>query len=100
MRNLYNEDVVRVFFEGKEFEIPMEAAIDCSAQGSNDDAVEYWAKRVPLNYWTDEEKRRGLKEVGAWTEEELTVMHPYELDELILWTCSHDAKQNGDLDLC
>lgn len=51
-------------------DLPQECIDDCSAQGSVDDAVEYWVGK--LNFSVNPERaRRCLKGYGAWDAEEL-----------------------------
>lgn len=85
------------YFYHKEFEIPLEAARDCSAQGPVDDAVAYWAPKIDLSNYSREEKIRGLVETGGWTREELEKLDDSELDEKILWITSCDLKEEGAL---
>jgi len=71
-------------------DLPAECVTDCSRQGRNDDAVEYW--RSILNLQIDPDKlRKELMGHGAWDTEELSD-HDANL-ERIIWIASHSINE-------
>jgi hypothetical protein len=72
---------------------PAECVADCSAQGSVDDAVEYWVSELVFDgpAWLIREHLRGY---GAWDRRELCD-HQQNLRRLLwIWCC--DIAENGD----
>jgi len=80
MKNTINpESLYWASFNRFELRLPGECITDCSASGSVDDAVAYWAPRVRKqieadnfpNKPTPAKIREELKEYGAWDADEL-----------------------------
>ena len=64
--------VKTAYFNRFEIELPIEAVRDCSAAGSVDDSVAYWAPKIPRSgEITADMLRDELKECGAWDTVEL-----------------------------
>ena len=76
-------------------DLPEECIKDCSAQGSVDDAVDYWVDQVKLTC-TRKEMIQGLKAYGNWTKEELEELDDRELKEKVLWLACCDFKEGND----
>jgi hypothetical protein len=80
---------------GIEIEMPGQAVLDCSRPGPADDAVAYWAPRIPRpDTLTPELLRDCLREYGAWEEEQLA-------DDAAnwgraVWSAACNAKEGGD----
>jgi hypothetical protein len=75
--------------------LPQECIDDCSAQGSVDDAVAYWVKRLNLDApsWL---LREHLKQYGCWDRAQLC-NHKDNLQRL-LWIWASDCSENNDPD--
>jgi len=84
------EKIVWCYFHHSEFNVPLECAQDLSAQGSVDDAADYWAKEIPLDF-SREVKIKGLLEYGAWNREELEELDDHELNMKILFVSIPDG---------
>jgi hypothetical protein len=71
-------------------DLPEDCISDCSAQGSVDEAVEYWVKQ--LDFEAPEQKVKDyLKDFGAWDDDELSD-HDSNLQRL-LWVVCCDFKE-------
>lgn len=73
--------------------MPKACAEDCSAQGRNDEAVEYWVSRVKWHA-QEPELRRICRETGAWEDTETA-----DLDTIkrrVLWMAAHDWRENRE----
>lgn len=73
-RSIASEKLYWAPFNRFELRLPGQAIIDCSASGSVDNAVAYWAPRI-VNEWPDrctpKAIRKELSEYGAWGDDEL-----------------------------
>jgi hypothetical protein len=73
-------------------DLPEECIDDCSTSGSNDDAVDYWRKK--LNFTVDRARAiRCLQGYGAWTRSELAASDDDLLANRILWLACHDFNE-------
>ena len=71
-------------------DLPEDCISDCSAQGSVDEAVEYWVKQ--LDFEAPEQKvKEYLDDFGAWDDDELSD-HDSNLQRL-LWVVCCDLKE-------
>lgn len=77
---------------GYEFSCPLPADCirDCSAQGSVDESVEYWVKRIAFDAPKDGATEY-LKAFGAWDDDELAD-HEANLRR-VLWLICWDLKE-------
>lgn len=67
-----------------ELKLPKMCVVECSAQGSVDDACEFWARKLKLKI-SAKKIIDELAEYGAWTREELQAMTKAELDQKLIW---------------
>ena len=86
----------RYWFSGRSAisNLPQSCVMECSAQGSVDDACDYWVKRLNLEAppWL---LREHLREYGAWSRAELCD-HQANLRRLI-WTWACDCRERQDI---
>ncbi len=84
---------VYVIFHNSEIKLPIQCVQDCTAQGANDDAVDFWQRTcAEIEYPSREAMITGLLEYGAWSEEELNALNDDELEQKVLWISCHNAK--------
>lgn len=82
-------------------EFPAECVSDCSAQGSVDESVAYWLKRLSFEV-PRERAIKWLKEFGAWPldtdeyDKGLNDMSDEEIASKVLWLACGDIKESGE----
>ena len=74
---------------------PVEAVIDCTQQGSNDEAVAYWVDKLDFNgpAWLIREHLQGY---GAW--EPCHLCNHTENLQRLFWLWCHDIRESCDVD--
>ena len=86
----------RHWFQGRAAisNLPQSAVMDCSAQGSVDEACDYWVNRLNLDAppWL---LREHLAQYGCWDKAELC-NHQDNLRRLI-WIWASDCRENDDI---
>lgn len=88
------KESIFVIFHHSEIELPLECVRDCTTQGANDEAVDFWQRTcVEINFPNRVEMISGLLEYGAWSREELNALDDDELEQKVLWVSCHDAKE-------
>lgn len=80
---------------GRELELPLEHALDASGPGSNDSAVAYLCTlpsvKAQLALLSDSDLQDGLRETGAWDEDELQDRATNE--SRAVWLAAHDIRE-------
>jgi len=71
-------------FNYLEFELPIDAVMDCHHQGACDEDVEYWQKELNLEL-PRKPMIRELLECGAWSVRELCALGNDELEQKLIW---------------
>jgi len=85
---------VFAYFHHSEIELPLECVIDCTQQGANDDAVDCWQRTcADIKFPGRAEMLAGLRECGAWDQDELNALNDDELEQKVLWVACHDARE-------
>lgn len=72
-------------FNRFKLEMPDDAVVDCSHQGECDSDVAYWETRIAINV-PPEAIRAELKELGAWSQEELE--NEYDNRLRLIWVAA------------
>ena len=85
---------VYAYFHNAEIEIPVECVMDCTTQGSNDEAIDLWQRTcAEIEFPSREIMIEGLGECGAWSDEELNALNDDELEQRVLWIACHNARE-------
>ena len=74
-------------------QFPAACIRECSASGQNDDAVEYWVKKLNFSPPRDLAVKY-LHEFGAW--EDLEATDDKTIAQRVLWTACHDIREHGE----
>jgi hypothetical protein len=75
-----------------------EAAIDCSAMGRNDEALEHWVKHPRTKFHVDHDTLiMLLKGTGGWTYKELVAEDIQLVRQRALWVLSHNWRDEQEL---
>lgn len=84
---------VYAYFYNTEIEIPLECVMDCTQQGANDEAVDFWQRTcVEIKFPERSEMIEGLAETGGWSRDELNALNDDELEQKVLWVSCHNAR--------
>lgn len=73
-----------------EFQLPLEAVLDCSGSGSVDDSVDYWQRTIELNI-PRERIVKELSQYGAW--EDLEEVDLDTLERRLIWVGACNARE-------
>ena len=84
--------LVYQFTHGLELSMPLACVEDCSARGSNDDAVAHWVQRLDWSGIDADAVREELREYGAWDDEQLE--DDDENRARLLWLAAHGIKED------
>lgn len=72
--------------------VPRECVEECSTQGRNDEAVDYWVTHKRVRWVADDDTlRRSLRECGAW--DDLQEADTRTLRSRALWIGAHDWRE-------
>lgn len=78
-------------FNRFEIELPDDCVNNCSCQGKNDEAVEFWENKLDLSHIDPAKIRAELKEYGAWNKEELN--DDLQNRRRLIWIAAHNLKE-------
>ncbi len=79
-------------FNRFEFEMPEEAVLDCSHQGSCDADVERWEPLIDMAHISDEALKEELTEYAAWGAESLEDREKNKLR--IIWIAAGNLQED------
>jgi len=95
MKKYLNQEKYWATFNYLEFELPLQAVIDCHHQGACDEDVEYWQGK--LNLKLDRSNMiKELQEYGAWTLDELNDLSNDSLEQKLIWLAAGNIQEEGD----
>jgi hypothetical protein len=84
---------VYAYFHHSEIELPFECVMDCTQQGANDDAVDFWQRTcADIKYPNRKDMIEGLADTGGWTRAELSELNEDELEQKTLWVACWNAR--------